>query len=149
MSAVPKVSEAEFEEQHVEQLATLYQWRWCHFRDSRREVRPGVFVGDDKARGWPDMVLCRDRVVYAELKSETGKPTEAQRGWLDWLAGAGGEAYLWRPSDLEEITKVLSKRWGIHVASGASFLSGDDGSLWTPGSLWLPGGGRADERRGA
>ena len=43
------------------------------------------------------------RVVFAELKRETGKLTPAQTEWLDDLAAAGVETYLWRPSMIDEI----------------------------------------------
>jgi len=51
--------------------------------------------------GWPDIVLVRPpSVIFAELKTATGRLTPAQRTWLDALDGCPGvEAYLWRPSD--------------------------------------------------
>lgn len=82
--------------------------------------------------GFPDRVLVRERVIFAELKTETGKPTDSQQQWLTGLAAAGAEVYLWRPSDLEEIGKVLAQR----------------GDPWWPrASLWLPGGCRNDENK--
>lgn len=110
------------------ELARTLGYKRYHTHDSRRS-----------AHGFPDEVLVRDRVVFAELKRElTGRrsedrnrePTDEQRVWLDKLAHAGGEVYLWRPSDLEEIGLVLSKR--------------SRRELYTPGSLWIPGVGRAD-----
>ncbi len=55
------------------------------------------------------MVLVRDRVVYAELKTETGKPTQQQNDWLAALNAAGAEVYLWRPLDLADVKKVLAR----------------------------------------
>jgi hypothetical protein len=77
------------------------------------------------------------------LKREKTKPTPDQVEWLDRLSRAGGECYLWRPSDLEEIAVVLGKPWLLIV-----------GELWTPdgkshlapGSMWIPGAGRRDGR---
>lgn len=141
------LSEAEFETQHVEPLATMLGWRWAHFSDSRRQVRPGVHVGDAKARGWPDMVLCRDRLVHAELKAGKGRLRPEQREWLDGLTRAGAEAYLWRPSDLDEIAEVLSKRWHYRGhALTLTLFEGDPHPWWTPGSMWMPGQGRADQQ---
>jgi hypothetical protein len=93
--------------------------------------------------GFPDRVLVRgDRVIFAELKRErrVATPlTAEQRRWLDALAGAGMECYLWRPSDLDEVAQILSKRWRFDGRT----LRHLDGP-WTPGSLWLPGAGRSD-----
>jgi VRR-NUC domain-containing protein len=57
-----------------------------------------------------DLTLVRDRVVWVELKTETGKVSAAQREWLDALKAAGAEAYIWRPSDLERVGQVLGRR---------------------------------------
>lgn len=57
--------------------------------------------------GFPDLVLAsakRQRLIFAELKAETGKPTAAQQLWLDTLTATGNEAYLWRPADLTDGT---------------------------------------------
>ena len=60
--------------------------------------------------GFPDLVLVRPpRVIFAELKSETGTATTAQDEWLDTLRQCPGvETYLWRPSDLDDIATILS-----------------------------------------
>ena len=54
--------------------------------------------------------LARERIVYAELKDEKGKPTDAQCAWLDALDKAGAETYLWRPSMMDEIVAILTAR---------------------------------------
>jgi hypothetical protein len=104
------MTEAEFQAQVIE-LATLYGWLPGHHHDSRRQVRPGVFVGDKLAAGIPDLILVRERAIWAELKTAKGKLRPEQVTWLDALAKAGAEIYLWRPSDLEEIQRILSRRW--------------------------------------
>ena len=62
-------------------------------------------------RGWPDEALCRPpRLVLAELKTETGRVTPAQRRWLALLGACPGvECYLWRPRDLEEVARILAQ----------------------------------------
>lgn len=53
--------------------------------------------------GFPDLVLARDgEVLIRELKSETGRVTDAQQSWLD---ACGGE--VWRPSDWPRIVELL------------------------------------------
>ena len=63
--------------------------------------------------GFPDLVLVRPpRLIFAELKREPGKEkgqsTSDQYEWLaDLQACEGVEAFLWRPSDREQVEKVL------------------------------------------
>lgn len=94
----------------VTTLARMLGYSVAHFNDSRRQVRPRVFVGDRDAKGWPDLVLCRGRLIIAELKREDGKLTTAQRQWIDALSLAGAEVCVWRPSDWDEIVAVLTRR---------------------------------------
>jgi hypothetical protein len=91
----------------VMEYARLMRWRLAHFHDSRRQVKPGVFVGDADARGFPDLVLVRERLVIAELKGATTRVSAAQRGWIQALKLAGVETYIWRPKDWPEIERVL------------------------------------------
>lgn len=72
-------------------------WRCFHVHDSRKSEA-----------GWPDLVLVRDRVVFAELKSEGGRLTADQKTWVELLGGAGAEVYVWRPSSWPEIMRVLA-----------------------------------------
>jgi hypothetical protein len=46
-------------------------------------------------------------VVYAELKSETGRLSTDQEKWLLALRHAGATAYLWRPSHWDQIIARL------------------------------------------
>lgn len=84
----------------VIELARLLGWKVAHFHDSRRQVRPGVFVGDKDAAGFPDLVLVRrNRLVVAELKAEKGRLAPAQTTWLAALLEAGVDVHVWRPED--------------------------------------------------
>ena len=65
--------------------------RTYHSRDSRREEP-----------GWPDLVIWGDRLVFRELKSESGRLSLAQRDTLRSLERAGQNACVWRPADLED-----------------------------------------------
>ena len=59
--------------------------------------------------GWPDLVLIkRPRVLFVELKSDTGRVTAEQQWWLDELLGCGQEVHVWRPSMWDEVVEVLA-----------------------------------------
>jgi hypothetical protein len=96
--------------------------------------------------GFPDRVLVRDRIIYVELKRQHATPTDTQKEWLDALATADAEVYLWKPSDLDEIAQILAKRWTFEKGlDGRPRLRSELCTL-IPGSLWLPGRGRTDEQ---
>lgn len=106
---------------NVVELAKITGWRVHHARAVQnfdgRHMTP--IQGD---AGFPDLVLARKgRVIFAELKSESGRLGEQQLRWLaalagDWPAGRGGhvaanlEIYVWRPADIDRIGKILSNR---------------------------------------
>lgn len=104
-SPIPPQSEEDFL-QSVLHLARMFGWADFHVRDSRRS-NPG----------WPDLALVKvgwngvARYLAAELKTETGKVTPAQRAWLERLGKVPGiETYVWRPSDRQRIAEILSGR---------------------------------------
>lgn len=57
--------------------------------------------------GFPDLVLWRERIVYAELKTEAGRVTRTQWAVIDGLRAAGAEVHIWRPSDRDDIARIL------------------------------------------
>ena len=60
--------------------------------------------------GFPDLVLTRPsdgRLIFAELKASGGTLTDAQREWLDALRVTKAEAYLWFPSNFDDIVETL------------------------------------------
>jgi hypothetical protein len=99
-----ELTEAVFQA-HVIEVARMLHWRIAHFRPAMTKHGWRTPVQGDK--GFPDLVLVRDRVIFAELKSETSKPTPEQNGWLAALCNAGAEVYLWRPRDLQTIAETL------------------------------------------
>ena len=110
MAKLPQISEADFQSQVI-QLARTLGWRVAHFRVVRVQRRDGSIrymtpVQAD-GTGFPDLVLVRDRVIFAELKAERGRTSPEQDAWMAWLSSAGAECYLWRPSDWNEICEVL------------------------------------------
>lgn len=63
--------------------------------------------------GRPDLLLVHPvhcRTIFAELKTETGKPTPEQLIWLMALMASGVKAYTWRPLDWHSgaIDRVLN-----------------------------------------
>lgn len=59
--------------------------------------------------GFPDLVLVRPpRLIVAELKKETGKPTAAQTAWLAALDAVPSiQTAIWRPSDWPTVRDTL------------------------------------------
>lgn len=85
------LSEKQFRQQILD-LAHLLGWK-CYF----------TWASLHSPAGYPDLCMVRlSRIIFVELKSESGKVTEAQQEWLDALAATGKvEVYLWRPSMME------------------------------------------------
>jgi hypothetical protein len=94
-----RLSEKAFQQQVID-LAHLYGWMAYHTYDSRRSVP-----------GYPDLALvhkARGEYLLAELKSERGRLSLAQRQWIDALRQANIEIYIWRPSDFSHIVARLT-----------------------------------------
>lgn len=65
---------------------------------------------DHSPAGYPDLTMVRGaRLVVAELKSQKGKLSPAQTGWLARLGAVPGiEVYgPWRPSDWTAVRDLL------------------------------------------
>lgn len=91
-------------------LAERYGWKFRHFHDSRRQVKPGVLVGDKDAAGWPDLVLVRPpEILFVEVKSELGTVEPEQEEWLGYLEACGQEVFVTRPSTQQEIQDRLMR----------------------------------------
>ena len=89
-------SEKDFQQRVIAHALPL-GWVYYHTKDSRRSPA-----------GFPDLVLVRDRIIYAELKTEKGRVSAKQGAWFCGLTRAGGECYVWRPSQWPEIVSVLA-----------------------------------------
>lgn len=93
------ITEAAFQRQVV-QLAKMLGWKIYHPVVSRLSVK-----------GWPDLVIVRERVLYRELKAENKQTTPEQDEWLAVLAAAGQDVGVWWPHMLEtEIKQTLTRR---------------------------------------
>ena len=100
------ISERDFSSQ-VESLLKLFGWHWCHFRPARTQY--GWRTALSGHQGFPDYIATKPpKLLIFELKSEEGKVSPAQQGWLDMLAECPGvEVYLWRPSDWKSVVETL------------------------------------------
>jgi hypothetical protein len=111
-TALAQMTEAELLS-NVNELAEILRWRTVHFRPGQnRRGHWQTAMSGTQAAGWPDLILCRDRLVVAELKSERGRATSDQLDWLAALSNAGIETHVWRPTDWAngEIEAVLRSR---------------------------------------
>jgi hypothetical protein len=102
------VTEAEFQKQVID-LAQLFRWRVAHFRPARTAKGWRTPVAADGA-GFPDLVLAKEgRLIFAELKAEKGRVSEAQALWLESLGPSTEDrlVVVWRPSDWDSIERVI------------------------------------------
>jgi hypothetical protein len=75
-----------------------------------RSAKGAVFTGG--LTGKTDLVLFSLKgkgIIYAELKSETGRVSASQAVFKNLITSNGGEYHLWRPSDLRAIVERLSR----------------------------------------
>ena len=103
----------------VTEIFEVQGCRAFHVNDSRREVNEDgrrKLVGDAQAAGYPDLTIAgvRQTVIWAELKSRTGKLEPEQVEWLDDLPPH--QAYVWKPDDLDVIARIAES--GLHPNDG-------------------------------
>ena len=83
-------------------MAKIIGWRYYH---TWRSIHSPA--------GFPDCVFIRDgTVIFAELKAEKGKLSDAQEEWIADLervaqCSLGVQVYVWRPKNIEDIAEVL------------------------------------------
>jgi hypothetical protein len=70
----------------ITDLCDLLGLKWHHETDSRKSKK-----------GFPDLVIVGDGVIFAELKKSGGKMTLDQKRWYSRLLSAGVETYVWSP----------------------------------------------------
>jgi hypothetical protein len=81
----------------VVEALRLAGWLVYHTHDSRRS-----------APGYPDLTCVRgDRILWLELKTETGRLSQAQANWLAALGTAGGSVHVVRPPDWPWLEELL------------------------------------------
>ena len=101
-----KISEQAFMTQ-IKAIAYTYGWMAHHSQPSM--TRTGRYITTGSA-GFPDLVLAHPQkgFLMCELKTETGRVSEAQVTWMmaldPWV-----ECHVWRPQDLPEIQARLAQ----------------------------------------
>tara|TARA_R110002110_G_scaffold148645_2_gene339757 strand:+ start:939 stop:1304 length:366 start_codon:yes stop_codon:yes gene_type:complete len=108
------ITEAELQATILD-MAQTFGWRCHHEYDSRIAPRGrGSRTMTDK--GYPDLTLVRgDKLLYVEVKKESGKVSRDQELWLAALRACGVRAEVWRPSDLDNGTiEVILKEGGAN-----------------------------------
>lgn len=77
-------------------------WTYYHAPDNKPDKNGRIQSGIVK--GFPDLVLLKgSKLVFAELKTETGRVSPEQKEWLAKLSATGCETYIWRPSQWKEV----------------------------------------------
>jgi hypothetical protein len=109
-AAIAQMTERELLDSVLE-LAHLFGWLRAHFRPAMTKHGWRTPVAAD-GKGFSDLLMCRERLVIAELKSERGQTTPEQLDWLAALSNAGIETHVWRPSNWQsgEIEAALRRR---------------------------------------
>lgn len=95
-------AEKAFQDAVIELASYLNWWCWHPYYASR------------SPKGYPDLTLFRERVIFAELKARNakgrmGKLTPEQVEMAHRCFKAGAEYYAWTPDDWDEIKAVLSR----------------------------------------
>ncbi len=109
------MNESDFQETIID-AAHLFGWRVAHFRTvriarSNGQVYYATPVQAD-GEGFVDLVLVhpvQKRVLWVEVKSDTGVLSPAQVGWKVLLESANQEWYCWRPGDDWETIELILK----------------------------------------
>lgn len=109
MKSQTGISETQWQKMVI-QIAKTFGWIVHHVRANiNRSGRWSTAVQGDV--GFPDLVLCHEAtgdLIFAELKSATGKPSPAQFRWLNALnLGPERLSYVWYPSDFDEVRERL------------------------------------------
>jgi hypothetical protein len=101
--------------------ARAFKWRVAHFRPAMTSKGWRTPVMAD-GKGFPDLVLVRERVIFAELKVPPRKTTPDQDAWLACLVESGAEVYVWRPADFHAVVATLRRRLDGNVAQPTELL---------------------------
>jgi hypothetical protein len=89
----------------VESVARKNGWVPYHAPANRPDKYGNI---QNVEAGFPDLCIIRSgKMIFAELKKETGKLSAAQVRTIELIKSCGLECYVWRPSDVREVLSVL------------------------------------------
>lgn len=90
-------------QREVEGALRQFGWMFYHTWNSK-----------NSEAGFPDLIAFKvggrhlmPRFLTVELKRENGKVTPPQETWLQAFRDAGAEAFVWRPSQWDEVLAWL------------------------------------------
>lgn len=88
-------------------------WAVAHFR-TVGVARPGGRISyqtpvQADGAGLPDLILVRERVVWAELKVGKNTLSDDQKVWISRLQTAACEVYVWYPADAAVVSETLRR----------------------------------------
>jgi len=103
---IDNMTEAELQKTVTDALTAL-GYVWTHFQAAR--ARSGRWLtpltGDP---GFPDVIALRAGVGWAlEFKSQKGRATLGQLGWIAAFRRAGFQSYIIRPDELDWLLESL------------------------------------------
>lgn len=107
-----RTPERDFQRQIID-AAQLHGWRVAHFRPAQNQKGAWRTPVSADGAGFPDLVMVHKQrgVIFAEIKSRTGRLTADQAAWMDYLtAGTRHEhvgVHVWRPADWDRIVNLL------------------------------------------
>lgn len=104
------ISEEDFHRWFIK-LAHRYRWLIAHFRTVRVQKASGEIYYQTPiqadGKGFPDDVLVRERVIFVELKSNTGRLSQEQKLWKEAIERAGYEYHVIKPKDTEHNARKI------------------------------------------
>ena len=101
-----QIKESEWQKT-VERIARFNGWLVFHAPDNKPDFHGKV---QNITAGFPDLVLIKNGVlIFAELKSETGKTSVDQDKWLEAISACKVLAFVWRPSNIDEVRSFLER----------------------------------------
>ncbi len=88
-------------------LAHLYHWSVVHNPAVETKHRGWTTALAADSKGFPDLLLFRDRVVAIEIKGDGDTLKPDQLIWRDRIQRAGVEWYVVRPNDWPAMVKEI------------------------------------------
>lgn len=81
-------------------------WKVAHFRSvpvkyPGSPIRWMTPVQAD-GKGFPDLLMVRERILAVEIKGGGNKPEPEQASWMSAFRIAGARAFVWTPDDWED-----------------------------------------------